>query len=136
MNNGAFESILKYKNELLWGIVMLLFSYFIYFNVKNCNRYTHGFATYYTASRLLEEGKNVGLFYDDEFFSNNVNRFIPGVYEIYHFNLPTTSLIMLPLIMFDYSTARLIWTIFNFILLVVATLFLLKKFSMMNFGCL
>ena len=40
---------------------------------------------------------------------------------------------MLPIVMFDYSTARLIWTIFNFILLIGTILFLLKKFNYKEF---
>ena len=113
--------------------MLLLSVYFIHFVITNANRSTHGFATYYTASQLLYEGENVNRFYDDDWFSTNVKRFVPEVYEIYHVNMPTTSLIMLPLVKFDYSTARIIWTIFNFIILFAAVLFFIQKLNYKEF---
>jgi hypothetical protein len=123
------DKILQYRIHLLWGIVIILSFYFIYFVIVNADKQSHGFATYYTASRLLDEGEDVIRFYDDDWFSSNVKRFSPEVFEIYHVNLPTTSLIMLPLVKFDYSNARIIWTIFNFIILFAAVLFLIQKFN-------
>ena len=127
------EKLLKNRNRILWGVVIILAAYFIYFVVTNAPRATHGFATYYTASKLLSEGEDVSLFYDDDWFNDNVKRFVPEVYEIYHVNMPTTSIIMLPLVKFDYSTARIIWTIFNFIILFVAVLFLIQKLNYKEF---
>ncbi len=127
------EKLLKNRNKILWGTVIILAAYFIFFVVTNASRSTHGFLAYYTASKLLAEGEDVSRFYDDDWFSSNVNRFVPEVYEIYNVNMPTTSLIMLPLIKFDYSTARIIWTIFNFIILFAAVLFLIQKFNYKEF---
>ena len=127
------EKLLKNRSRILWGVVIILAAYFIYFVVTNAPRATHGFATYYTASKLLSEGEDVSLFYDDDWFNDNVKRFVPEVYEIYHVNMPTTSIIMLPLVKFDYSTARIIWTIFNFIILFAAVLLLIKKFKYKKF---
>ena len=130
------EKLLKNRSRILWGVVIILAAYFIYFVVTNAPRATHGFATYYTASKLLSEGEDVSLFYDDDWFNDNVKRFVPEVYEIYHVNMPTTSIIMLPLVKFDYSTARIIWTIFNFIILFAAVLLLIKKFKYKKFWVL
>jgi hypothetical protein len=127
------EKILQYKVQLLWGIVLILSAYFIYFVIVNSDRATHGFATYYTSSKLLAEGEDVSRFYDDDWFSSNVKRFVPEVYEIFNVNMPTTSLIMLPLVKFDYSTARIIWTIFNLFILFAAVLFLIQKFDYKEF---
>ena len=127
------EKLLKNRNRILWGVVIILAVYFIYFVVINASRSTQGFASYYTASKLLSEGENVSRYYDDDWFSGNVKRFVPEVYEIYNVNMPTTSLIILPLVTFDYSTARIIWTIFNFIILFAAVLFLIQKFNYKEF---
>jgi len=127
------EKLLKNRNRILWGVVIILAAYFIYFVVINASRSTHGFATYYTASKLLSEGENVSRFYYDDWFSGNVKRFVSEVYEIYNVNMPTTSLIILPLVNFDYSTARIIWTIFNFIILFAVVLFLIQKFNFKEF---
>ena len=88
------QKLLQYRTKLLWGIVIILSVYFIHFVITNADRPTHGFGTYYTASRLLVEGEDVSRFYDDDWFSSNVKRFVPEVYEIYYINLPTTSLII------------------------------------------
>lgn len=127
------EKLLKNRNKILWGTAIILAVYFIFFVVTNASRSTNGFLAYYTASKLLAEGEDVSRFYDDDWFSSNVKRFVPEVYEIYNVNMPTTSLIMLPLAKFDYSTARIIWTIFNFIILFVAVLFLIQKFNYKEF---
>ncbi len=127
------EKLLKNRNRILWGVVVILAVYFIYFVVINASRSTQGFASYYTASKLLADGENVRRFYDDDWFSGNVKRFVPEVYEIYNVNMPTTALIVLPLVSFDYSTARIIWTIVNFIILFAAVLFLIQKFNYKEF---
>jgi hypothetical protein len=127
------EKLLKNRNRILWGTAIILAAYFIFFVVTNASRSTHGFLAYYTASKLLAEGEDVSRFYDNDWFSSNVKRFVPEVYEIYNVNMPTTSLIMLPLAKFDYSTARIMWTIFNFIILFAAVLFLIQKFNYKEF---
>jgi len=127
------EKLLNNRNKILWGTAIIFAAYFIFFVVTNASRSTHGFLAYYTASKLLAEGEDVSRFYDDDWFSSNVKRFVPEVYEIYNVNMPTTSLIMLPLVTFDYITARIIWTIFNFIILIAAVLFLIQKFNYKEF---
>jgi hypothetical protein len=127
------EKILQYRIQILWGIVFILSVYFIHFIIANADQQSHGFATYYTASQLLDEGEDVSRFYDDDWFNSNVKRFVPEVYEIYHVNMPTASLIMLLLVKFDYSTARIIWTVFNLIILFLAVIFLIQKFNYKEF---
>jgi hypothetical protein len=127
------EKLLKNRNRILWGVVVILAAYFIYFVVINASRSTQGFASYYTASKLLAEGEDVSRFYEDEWFNSNVQRFVPKVYEIFYVNMPTTSIIMLPLVNFNYSTARIIWTILNVIILFTAVLFLIQKLNYKEF---
>jgi hypothetical protein len=125
-SNQLIQKILKYRMRILWGVVLILSVYFIYFVVINASCSTNGFASYYTASKLLAEEEDVSRFYDDDWFSSNLKRFVPEVYEIFNVNMPTTAIIMLPLVKFDYSTARIIWTIFNSIILFAAVLFLIQ----------
>jgi hypothetical protein len=127
---SIFLSVLKHKTVLLWLIAILLGFYFIFYVIKNAERESHGFATYYTASRLLIEGAEVSQFYNDDYFSANVKRFVPEVYEIYLVNLPTTAIMLLPVASFNYKTARVIWTIFNLIVLIITLIFLLKQLQL------
>lgn len=134
LNSKKFKKkLFKNRNRILWGVVIMLAAYFIYFVVINAARSTRGFTSYYTASKLLAEGEDISRFYDNDWFSGNVIRFVPEVYEIYNVNMPTTSIIMLPLIRFDYSTARIIWTILNVIVLLGVSVFLIQIFNYKGF---
>lgn len=121
------------KTKLLWILASISFLFFIYSVIDNADKPTHGFATYYTSSHLLMEGKDVSKFYDEEWFSKNVKRFTPRVFEIYHVNMPTTSLLVLALAKFDYSTARIIWLIINVFLLFSSIYFLILKLGIEEF---
>lgn len=115
----------KIKNQILWTVAVILFIYLIYFVVVNAGKETHGFASYYTASKLLLSGENVSMFYNDDLFSERVKEFVPGVYEIYHVNTPAMSLVTLPFVVFDFITAKVFWTIINLLVLALTTRFLL-----------
>jgi hypothetical protein len=123
----TLHKILQIKIQILWIIVAILSVYFIYKVVLNAARPSHGFACYYTASKLLMEGENVADFYDDDWFSTKVDEYVPGVYEIYLVNMPTTAIILLPIADFDYQTARKIWIIFNLIILAIIVGLIIKR---------
>ncbi len=124
-----FNKLVQFKVQILWGIVLILSVYFCYFVINKADIPSHGFASYYTASKLLGEGEDVSRFYDNDWFSSKVQEELPEIYEIYHVNFPTTTILLLPLSAFNYSTARIIWTIFNIIILTITVGFLLKKFK-------
>jgi hypothetical protein len=113
------EKIFSIKVQILWLAAIILSIYFIYFSIQNASQPSHGFASYYTASKLLIEGEDVADFYNDDWFSLKVEDYVPGVYEIYLVNMPTTALGSLPIANFDYKTAKIIWTIFNILLLTI-----------------
>jgi hypothetical protein len=64
----TLHKILQLKIQILWIIVVILSVYFVYRVVLNASRPSHGFASYYTASKLLIEGEDVADFYDDDWF--------------------------------------------------------------------
>jgi len=124
------DSLVKYKIQILWVIVIILFCYLIFFSLKKLSIPSHGFATYYTASKLLIEGKSAANFYDDDWFSARVEEKVPGIYEVYLVNLPTTALVLVPIAALEYSTARSIWIIFNLIFLFVTALIIVKQMKL------
>ena len=113
------NKIFGFRLQILWVIATALSIYFLYFSFKNANQPSQGFASYYTASNLLIKGESVADFYNDDWFSSKVEKYVPGVYEIYLINMPTTALIFLPIANFNYKTAKIIWTIFNLLLLLL-----------------
>jgi hypothetical protein len=77
------------------------------------------FAVYYVAASLLaHQPSALARFYDDAWFSGQLSQINPpGVYDIFFYNPPTMSLLMLPLVGFAPQPARLIWTLLGVALL-------------------
>jgi len=129
-NFSRFFSIaLQFRIYILWFVAILAFGYFIFFVIEKSSIPSHGFATYYTASKLLADGEDVSQFYDDDWFSTKIKNYVPGVYEIYHVNPPTTSIMLLPIIFLDYEEARIIWTIFNSLIFILTLVYLVNRFD-------
>jgi len=126
----TLHKTLQLKTQILWIIVVILSVYFIYHVVLNASRPSHGFASYYTAAKLLIDGEDVTDFYNDDWFSSKVEDYVPGVYEIYLINMPTTALILLPIANFDYKTAKIIWTIFNLLFLTVVIALIISRMKL------
>jgi hypothetical protein len=131
-SSRILNKILRFKIKILWLTVFILSCYFIYYVIENAARPSHGFATYYTASRLLLQGEDVNNFYDDNWFSSKVKEDVPGVYEIYNVNTPTTAFMLLPIAFFNYSSARVCWTLFNLIIFIVTLVYLIRKNKLQN----
>lgn len=78
---------------------------------------THGFPGYYTASRLLIEGRWGPAAYDDNWFGDQVADLTGNrVREIITPNTPLVALVLVPLARLDMSVAREIWTWLNLLL--------------------
>ncbi|MCW8818653.1 MAG: DUF2029 domain-containing protein [Ignavibacteriaceae bacterium] len=133
ISTGILNEIIQYKVKIFWLIVFILACYFIYYVIQHAACPSHGFASYYTASRLLIKGDDVNNFYNDNWFSSRVEEYVPEVYEIYNVNMPTTAFLFLPLAFLDYSNARIIWTIFNLIIILITLIYLIKKLQFENF---
>ena len=127
LKTGFVEKILQRKIQILWVIVSILTVYFIYYAILHSTKPSQGFASYYTSSRLLIEGYEPSHFYDDDWFSTEVERIVPNIHEVYLVNPPTISFIMLPLAFLDYSVARSIWIVFNLAILIFMIAFLIKQ---------
>src|SRR5262245_52213285 len=77
------------------------------------------FAVYYIAGSLLaHEPSGLAHIYDDAWFAARLSQVSPpGVHDIFFYNPPTMSLIMLPLVGLAPQMARLIWTLLGAALL-------------------
>ena len=80
------------------------------FTVFSAGSMTHGFVSYYAASRLLVDGQLGPLAYDDRWFGDVVQRLTSSnVREIFIPNPPTMSLMALPVVGLDAQSARAVW---------------------------
>lgn len=71
------------------------------------------FAVYYIAASLLaHQPSALARVYDDAWFAAQLGQVNPpGIYDIFFYNPPTMSLLMLPLVGLAPQPARLIWTL-------------------------
>jgi hypothetical protein len=80
------------------------------FTIFSAGSTTHGFVSYYTASRLLVTGELGPSAYDDRWFGEAVQRFTASsVREIFIPNPPTMALMALPVAGIDARSARAVW---------------------------
>src|SRR5689334_18792451 len=82
------------------------------FAILSAGSVTHGFVSYYAASRLLVSGELGPLAYDDAWFGEVVRRVSDSnVREIFIPNPPTMALMALPLVGLGAQSARAAWLI-------------------------
>ncbi len=98
-----------------------------WFTVFSAGSITHGFVSYYTASRLLASGELGPLAYDDRWFGETVQRLTASnVREIFAPNPPTMALLALPLILLDPSSARTVWLVASLFVFLAAAAALVR----------
>src|SRR5262245_25083366 len=90
------------------------------------------FAVYYIAASLLAYHPSaLARVYDDTWFSAQLSPINPpGVYDIFFYNPPTMSLLMLPLVGLAPQPARLIWTLLSVVLLVGGLVLLARALAL------
>ena len=82
------------------------------FAIFSAGSVTHGFVSYYTASRLLVSGDLGPQAYDDQWFGEAVQSITgTNVREIFIPNPPTMALMALPLVKLNAQAARATWLI-------------------------
>ncbi len=113
------------RARTVWLARALAFGAFLYFWVRvfipSLTAMTDGFPSYYTGARLIVEGRWSSQVYDYEWFRQQVLALTAGrIGETLRLNPPTTSLLLLPLALFDIQTARLLWELINVALLTAA----------------
>src|SRR4051812_35118120 len=80
------------------------------YTVFSAGSTTHGFVSYYTASRLLVDGRLGPNAYDDRWFGDAVQQLTSSnVREIFIPTPPTMALMALPLVKMDAQSARAVW---------------------------
>ncbi len=111
---------------ILWLAVLLAGANFAHQVIVPAeNQLTHGFAAYYTASRLLLAGQFDARAYDNAWFEAQTQVAMNGeASDIYNVNPPSTAWMMVGLAALSPHAARIAWTLGN-LALMVATLALL-----------
>ena len=124
-NKIVYSQGMRARRYVLFRIslVVLIGSLVIHqlrFIARVCRHPSHSFVSYYTASYLLAQGKDVILFYNDFWFRHQVRKITPTIEEYYSPNPPTTALLLLPLAHRTHRDARTIWIVFNVLLVMGA----------------
>ncbi len=124
------ELLAQWGSRAVWVLVAVLATHLVQFVNEGFDRPAHGFVSHYTASQLVLNGAEVAQFYDDDWFKVRVSEHEPTVIDPYGTNLPTMSLLMLPLTVFDYHQARVVWTVASLVLLIVTLAVLMWQLNL------
>ena len=103
------------------------------FTVFSAGSMTHGFVSYYTASKLLVSGELGPNAYDDRWFGDAVKRLTASdVREIFIPNPPPMALMALPLVGLDARPARAVWLIGSLLVFIGAIAALVNYQALRN----
>jgi Glycosyltransferase family 87 len=103
------------------------------FTVFSAGSMTHGFVSYYTASRLLAGGELGPRAYDDQWFGDAVKRLTASdVREIFIPNPPTMAVMAMPLIGLEARAARAAWLIASLLVFIAGVAALVNYQALRN----
>lgn len=115
---------------LVAASVLFLFRTFL----PSLTTMTHSYPAYYTAARLVVEGRWNAQLYDDAWFEARVLEMTDGrVSEHFSLHPPTTSLLLVPIAWLDLPTARILWQFTNLALLAASVWLLLDALRIQEF---
>lgn len=104
--------------RLAWAFGVVVLSAF---TIYSAGSMTHGFVSYYAASKLLLSGQLGPSAYDDRWFGAYVQRVTQSnVREIFVPNPPPMSLMAVPVAALDAAPARVVWLVSSLLAFVLA----------------
>ncbi|MBI4547342.1 MAG: DUF2029 domain-containing protein [Ignavibacteriae bacterium] len=119
----------KFYHRLLWVVSIGSVSVFAIYTYRWVPRTTHGFAAYYTYSRMLLEGEDFSQAYDHDYFNSKVHEYgMTGMIDMPN-NIPTNALALLPLAWLPPETAKIVWTLISLLLFLSSIKMLFKIYS-------
>jgi hypothetical protein len=105
--------------SIAWTFAALVLAAFTIYSARSI---THGFVSYYAASKLLVAGQLGPLAYDDRWFGAYVQDVTgSSVREIFIPNPPPMALMAAPLVWLDARSARVVWLIASLLLFLGAS---------------
>jgi hypothetical protein len=115
-----------YGDAALWLVATLCVARAVWLGVEVRADPTPGFASYYTSARLFLEDAPVEGFYDGAAFGAEVGRRVPGIFDLFAPQPPTSVLFLWPLGLASYVTARIIWIALNGACILVSAALLVR----------
>lgn len=126
------------SRRALWFAVFVLVAASVLFLFRtflpSLTAMTHSYPAYYTASRLVIEGRWSAQLYDDKWFEARVLEITNGrVSERMSLNPPTTSLLLVPIAWLDLTTVRILWQFANLAFLAASVWLMLDALRIQEF---
>mgnify|MGYP003556417584 CR=1 FL=1 len=97
---------MKFIKPILTTAIIAAFMLLVYYSWVKSHVVTHGFASYYTSSKMLASGSNIASSYDTSYFFAKMNEYGFGNVKDLA-NLPTGSLMVLPYTTFGPVKAKI-----------------------------
>ncbi len=107
---------------------------FIYYLTGRTGNLTHGFASYYTFSRLLLEEEDFSKAYDTAYFNIKIQEYgIENVRDLPN-NVPTSAIMLVPVAKMQPAGARIAWIVLSVIFYIISILILLNVYNVKLFS--
>ena len=91
---------------------------------------SYGYASYYTAARLVRDGADTDRFYENRWFlDHSIEMGFVDTPDIFFINPPPTALLLLPFSDLSPERADVVWTLLNILMLVVAVAIIFDTLS-------
>jgi hypothetical protein len=120
VTSGAARAVEPIARVGLWGLALLLAVRFVAFAAESSVQPSSGFGSCYTVAVLASQRQDVARAYNDAWFGARVQELVPGVFDVFAPNPPTRVLLCAPFAVFDYVTARVLWTILSLAIVTAA----------------
>jgi hypothetical protein len=136
IDGGVKGSVMPLRRGLLvcglWSVVGVALALYTALVALPATRTNSGFASYYTAAYVLaHEPGSMPRVYDDAWFAAKLNQVaLPGIYDVFLYNPPTMSLILLPLVGLGPAAVRLIWPLLGLPLLLGGLMLLARALAL------
>lgn len=117
---------MKNINKILLITCISLIGVFLFYSASRSAKLTHGFASYYTFSKILINNGDISLAYDTTYFYQKLSALGFGNIKDIANNPPGNALVMLPVVWLEPLPAKKLWVCLS-VLFVFASLFLLAK---------
>ncbi len=102
---------------------------FTAYSVKWMTKPTHGFAAYYTSSRMVIEGDDFRSLYDYQSFNEKIHSYgMSGILDAPN-NIPTNALSFLPVAWLPSVEAKIVWTLISLTLFALSIFILFRVYD-------
>lgn len=112
--------------KIIAVLSVLIFLTYSFLRIPNL---TYGFSCYYTYSKMLLEGDDLGKSFDTTYFNKKITEYgFQGIHDVQN-NIPTNAFAYIPVAWMNPLPAKMTWGILSIVIYILSITFLMKSFE-------